>query len=102
MSLLLGLGTLAGGAVTTLNKREQVKKENEQITRQAHLPDTGVFLPPSQIRDLARTGVVYRIIPDPDLRGVPFWHLDFGSGGFVRTYADPNLIGISHHRATSK
>lgn len=33
-----------------------------------------------------------RVIPDVDLRGVPFYHVDYGSGSLSREYTEPVIL----------
>lgn len=102
MSLFAATALIGGGVAKALDTHDKQKKENTKQDLLMKFPDKGVYLSPTVSRDLARTGVAYRIIPDVDLRGVPFWHIDYGNGSLARTYAPPHLIGISHARAATK
>ena len=82
---LLGVGTYHL-ATRYDSKVQQLDSKMEEINRR--IPVSNRYDTSSKTAFLQQ-GQPLRVIPDTDLRGVPMYHVDWGSGARTRSYTTP-------------
>lgn len=95
------LPVLAVGALYGVTKLAGAydQKSRALAAQEAHLarhnPTSNRYDPPSTIAGL-RDAQPVRVIPDTDVRGVPTYMVDYGSGALTRQYTTPQFYAGKH------